>query len=151
MLATTAAGLGIQEHGSQLPDTVMAPAAPPSPRIIIHGWNCPMPIPGTSPIGKRITIPHLRAAASLARAIYHLISLSQAKTSSGRALVAHQLIAEFLASVEGGSFDVDTVEGLMFSLEESGVVDVTSHEPGGQEEIQYFYEFLVEPNFTMSG
>jgi hypothetical protein len=39
----------------------------------------------------------------------------------------------------------------MFSLEESGVVAVTSHEPGGQEEIQYFYEFLVEPNFTMSG
>ena len=150
MLATTAAGLGIQEHGSQLPDTVMAPAAPPSPRIIIHGWNCPMPIPGTSPIGKRIAIPHLRAAASLARAIYHLISLSQAKTSSGRALVAHQLIAEFLASVEGGSFDVDTVEGLMFSLEESGVVAVTSHEPGGQEEIQYFYEFLVEPNVTTS-
>ena len=128
----------------------MASAAPPSARII-HGWNCPMPIPGTSPIGKRIAIPHLRAAASLARAIYHLISISQAKAPSGRALVAHQLIAEYLASVEGGSFDADAAEGLMFNLEESDVVAVTSHEPGGQEEIQYFYEFLVEPNFTTSG
>ena len=60
-------------------------------------------------------------------------------------------IAEYLASVEGGSFDADAAEGLMFNLEESDVVAVTSHEPGGQEEIQYFYEFLVEPNFTMSG
>ncbi len=30
----------------------------------------------------------------------------------------------------------------MFNLEESDVVAVTTHEPGGQQATQYFYEFL---------
>jgi hypothetical protein len=149
LLATTAASLGIQEHGSHISDASMAPAVPPN-ACIIHGWNCPMPLPGNAPLGKRITIPHLRAAASLARGIYHLISISQARAPSGRMLVAHQLIVDYLTSTQGGSFDAETVEGLMLSLEDSDVVAVTSHEPGGQEEIQYFYEFLVEPNVTTS-
>ena len=62
-------------------------------------------------------------------------------------LVAHQLIADFLSSTEGGtSFNLETTEGLMLNLEDSDVVQVTSHEPGGQEATQYFYEFLVEPH-----
>ena len=105
-----------------------------------------MPLPGTAPNGKRILIPLLRPAASLARGIYHLISLSQAKAPSGRMLVAHELIADYLTSAEGGSFDSETAEGLMLNLEESDVVVVTTHEPGGQQQTQYFYEFLVEPH-----
>ena len=62
-LANTAANFALQEHGSHFPDAPMAQAAPNIP--IIHGWNCPMPPPGTVPIGKRITLPHLPAAAKL--------------------------------------------------------------------------------------
>jgi hypothetical protein len=61
-------------------------------------------------------------------------------------LVDHQLIAEYLASAEGGSFDFETAEGLMLSLEESDIVVVTTREPGGQHETQYFYDFIVAPH-----
>ena len=112
-----------------------------------------MPLPGNAPLGKRITIPHLRAAASLARGIYHLISTRRREPPADGCSsdVAHQLIVDYLTSTQGGSFDAETVEGLMLSLEDSDVVAVTTHEPGGQEETQYFYEFLVEPNVTTSG
>ena len=143
-LANTAANFALQEHGSHFPDAPMAQAAPNIP--IIHGWNCPMPLPGTVPIGKRITLPHLPAAAKLARGLYQLLSISQARTPEGRVLVDHQLIAEYLASAEGGSFDSETAEGLMLSLEESDVVVVTTREPGGQHETPYFYDFFVAPH-----
>lgn len=106
----------------------------------------PDPALGTVPIGKRITLSHLPAAAKLARGLYQLLSISQARTPEGRVLVDHQLIAEYLASAEGGSFDFETAEGLMLSLEESDIVVVTTREPGGQHETQYFYDFIVAPH-----
>ena len=143
-LANTAANSALQEHGSHFPDSPMAQAASNIP--IIHGWNYPMPPPGTVPIGKRITLSHLPAAAMLARGLYQLLSISPARTPEGRVLVDHQLIAEYLASAQGGSFNSDTAEGLMLSLEESDVVVVTTREPGGQHETQYFYDFIVAPH-----
>ena len=107
-----------------------------------------MPIPGTVPIGTVIAPPLLHAATQLARGLYQLMSLSQARTAGGRVLVAHQLIAEYLSSAEGGSFNPEVTERLTITLEECNVVDVTTHEPGGEAETQYYYEFLVEPNLN---
>ncbi len=61
-------------------------------------------------------------------------------------LVAHQHIAAYLSSAQGDSFNPEMTDDLMLSLEEFNIVEVTTHEPGGEEETQYFYEFLVEPH-----
>ena len=72
--------------------------------------------------------------------------MTQTRSPGGWVLVEHQLIADYLASAEGGSFNSETTDGLMMSLEDSNVVEVTTHEPGAQQETQYFYDFLVAPH-----
>ena len=48
-------------------------------------------------------------------------------------------------STDGYSFDSKTTEALMDDLEQTSVVVVHTHEPGGQAETEDFFDFRIEP------
>ena len=105
-----------------------------------------MPLPGNAAVAKAINSRHIPAAIKLANGLNHLLSSATQKTPDHRPLVAMiDIIAYLATSTDGYSFDPKTTEALMDDLEDTSVVVVHTHEPGGQAETEYLFDFRIEP------
>ena len=143
-LAVATANFSLNEHGSHL---TKAPNPPAGLGLLVHGWNCPMPLPGNAAVAQAINPRYIPAAIKLANGLNHLLSSDKAKTPDHRPLVAMIDIIAYLeaTSTDGYSFDPKTTEALMDDLEQTSVVVVHTHEPGGQAETEYLFDFRIEP------
>ena len=124
-LAAAAANFSLNEHGSHI---TTAPIPPAGLGLLVHGWNCPMPLPGNAAVAKAINPRHIPAAIKLANGLNHLLSSATQKTPDHRPLVTMTDIIAYLATpTDGFAFDSKTTESLMDDLEDTSVVVVHTH------------------------